>query len=141
MLFKKTNSGQLGVLLEESRKLKEQIKKNHPTPSIDLSLIDSPEAHEIAKNINFALEILHKSKEDTNVRLDLVTTAIQVGLWDMTVIAGDPVNPNNEFIWSDEIRKMLGFRDESDFPNVLDSWASRIHPEEKESVLQAFALI
>lgn len=86
---------------------------------------------------NDALVTLRKEKEDAELRLNLVMKAIQVGLWDMTVVAGDPVNPNNEFIWSDELRWMLGYKDEQDFPNVLDSWSSKLHPEEKEGVLKA----
>jgi methyl-accepting chemotaxis protein len=57
----------------------------------------------------------------------------------MSVIAGDPVNPKNAFWWSEQFRQMLGFRDEKDFPDVLDSWASRLHPRDKERVLEAFA--
>ena len=72
-------------------------------------------------------------------RFDLVNEASNEGLWDMSVIAGDPINPYNEFWWSNQFRKMLGYTNESDFPNVLDSWASRLHPEDKERVLQAFA--
>ncbi|MFB8736276.1 PAS domain-containing protein [Bacillus sp. SL00103] len=44
----------------------------------------------------------------------------------------------NEFTWTDDFRKMLGFQNEHDFPNVLDSWASRIHPDEQEYTLNAF---
>jgi PAS domain S-box-containing protein len=73
------------------------------------------------------------------VRFDLMTDAANIGLWDMSVIAGDPVNPNNEFWWSDHFRRMLGYTDERDFPNVLDSWASRLHPEDHDWVLNAFA--
>ena len=72
-------------------------------------------------------------------RFDLVNEASNEGLWDMSVIAGDPINPYNEFWWSNQFRKMLGYNNESDFPNVLDSWASKLHPEDKEWVLQAFA--
>ncbi len=79
------------------------------------------------------------SVADITMRFELVTQAIQVGLWDMTVVAGDPVNPNNTFIWEDAFRRMLGFTDERDFPNVLDSWASRLHPSDKDWVLTAFA--
>jgi PAS domain S-box-containing protein len=77
--------------------------------------------------------------EDTQIRLNLITQAIKVGLWDMNVVAGDPVNPNNTFVWGDEFRKMLGYKDETDFPNILDSWASKIHPEDQNWVLEAFA--
>ncbi len=51
-------------------------------------------------------------------RFELVNQASSDGLWDMSVIAGDPINPSNEFWWSDQFRKMLGYSDERDFPNV-----------------------
>jgi len=56
----------------------------------------------------------------------------------MNVIAGDPINPANEFTWTDKFREMLGFSNERDFPNRLDSWASRLHSTDKDWVLQAF---
>ena len=34
---------------------------------------------------------------------------------------------------------MLGFKDETDFPNVTSSWSDKLHPEDKEKTLQAFA--
>lgn len=95
-----------------------------------------PSEHE---DFNETINHLNKAREDAELRLNLVTEAIQVGLWDMTVVAGDPVNPDNEFIWSDELRHMLGFEGEHDFPNVLESWSSRLHPEDKDWVLKAFA--
>lgn len=79
-----------------------------------------------------------KAQEELKQRFELVNSASSEGLWDMSVIAGDPVNPKNEFWWSDQFRALLGFRDERDFPNVLDSWASRLHPEDKDWVLKAF---
>ena len=74
-----------------------------------------------------------------NTRFELVNQAASEGLWDMTVVAGDPVNMANEFWWADKFRTMLGFSDEHDFPNVLSSWADRLHPEDKERTLTAFA--
>ncbi|ATE53546.1 methyl-accepting chemotaxis protein [Actinosynnema pretiosum] len=82
---------------------------------------------------------LKQELEFVNERYGLMIKASDIGLWDMSVVAGDPVNASNEFWWSDHLRKMLGFTDERDFPNVLDSWASRLHPDEKDSVLGAFA--
>lgn len=75
----------------------------------------------------------------TLTRFDLAAQMLSDGLWDMEVIAGDPVNPNNPFWWSDQFRALLGFSSEADFPNVLDSWASRIHPADKDAVVEAFA--
>ena len=75
----------------------------------------------------------------TQTRFELGAMMLNDGLWDMSVIAGDPINPSNVFWWSDQVRALLGFQDERDFPDVLDSWASRLHPEDKERALTAFA--
>ncbi|WP_236438666.1 PAS domain-containing protein [Pseudomonas syringae] len=48
------------------------------------------------------------------------------------------MNPKNRFWWSQQLRNLLGFNDERDFPNVLASWASRLHPDDKERSLNAF---
>lgn len=74
-----------------------------------------------------------------DIRFDLVNRASSEGLWDMEVVAGDPVNPKNRFWWSQQFRNLLGFNDERDFPNVLASWADRLHPQDKQASLDAFA--
>lgn len=79
------------------------------------------------------------SARASETRFDLVNRASSEGLWDMEVVAGDPVNPRNQFWWSPQFRQMLGFRDERDFPNVLASWADRLHPEDKAATMDAFA--
>jgi PAS domain S-box-containing protein len=78
-------------------------------------------------------------REGARVRFDLVNRAASEGMWDMTVVAGDPINAKNEFWWSDQFRAMLGFRDERDFPNRLGSWADRLHADDKQATLDAFA--
>lgn len=88
--------------------------------------------HEIIASIN-------EQNQYQLTKLSLVMEASKIGLWDMQVIKGDPVNPNNTFIWSNEFRHMLGYTDESDFPNVLSSWSNKLHPEDKENTLNAFA--
>ena len=40
--------------------------------------------------------------------------------------------------WSDELRKMFGYTDETDFPNVLESWSENIHPDDKENTMCHF---
>jgi len=77
--------------------------------------------------------------ETNNLRLNLLLKSINIALWDMTVDPHDPVAGNNEFWWSDEVRHMLGFYDEHDFPNVLSSWSDRLHPQDKERTLNAFS--
>ena len=71
-------------------------------------------------------------------RYDLINEALFEAPWDMTVEQGDPVNPKNEFWWSPQFRKTLGFKDERDFPNVMSSWSGRLHPDDKQMALDAF---
>ena len=72
------------------------------------------------------------------VKLGLVVEASKIGTWDMEVVKGDPVNPDNKFIWSEEFRQMLGFSNEEDFPNVLSSWSDKLHPDDRDRTLNAF---
>ena len=41
--------------------------------------------------------------------------------------------------WSDTFRRMLGYTDEEDFPNVLESWSDLLHEEDRDRVLKAYA--
>ncbi|MCL2075452.1 MAG: PAS domain-containing protein [Betaproteobacteria bacterium] len=68
-------------------------------------------------------------------KLKLVVQATKIGLWEMKMVHDDPANPANAFVWSNEFRHMLGFSDESDFPNVFGSWMDRLHPEDKAHAL------
>ena len=77
--------------------------------------------------------------KNSNLRLNLLTNSMNIALWDMIVDQKDPVGGNNEFWWSDEFRHMLGFTNENDFPNVTSSWSDRLHPDDKERTLKAFA--
>jgi len=77
--------------------------------------------------------------ETSSMRLQLLMKSIDVALWDMVVDPNDPTGENNEFWWSNEFRAMLGFSGEHDFPNKLISWSDRLHPEDKDRTLNAFA--
>ncbi len=79
-----------------------------------------------------------KTLDVTNTRFELSREMVNDGVWDLAVVAGDPVNPKNAFWWSPQFRKLLGFTDEKDFPDVLDSWASRLHPDDKDRTMAAF---
>ncbi len=98
--------------------------------------------HALEQELEAARELLREAASSAHaheVRFDLVNRASIEGLWDMEVVAGDPVNPKNRFWWSQQLRNLLGFNDERDFPNVLASWADRLHPQDKQATLDAFA--
>ena len=107
-------------------------QKQDPSASL---LIESLEREEML------LQQLAESNEEletVQTRFDLIRMATADGTWDMVVNHDDPSNPDNPFWWSDQFRRLLGFHDEKDFPNVLASWASRLHPEERDATLAAF---
>jgi len=71
-------------------------------------------------------------------KLDLVMQVSKIALWENKIINGDSNNPDNPWIWSDELRHMLGFNDEHDFPNVGNSLWGRIHKEDADMINKAY---
>src|SRR5665647_2788022 len=84
------------------------------------------------------LTAIYEENERLKIRFDLIRQATSDGLWDMETNQSNQTDANNPFWWSDQFRRLLGFRDEKDFPNVLGSWASRLHPEDSAPTLAAF---
>lgn len=73
-------------------------------------------------------------------RMELVTRGSNDGFWDGRLLPGLPwYSPQTPVWWSPRVREMLGYREE-EFPNVLDSWASRLHPDDRERVFQRLAI-
>ncbi len=80
-----------------------------------------------------------KRLEIETQRHEAIDTTLSEGSWSMNVIGRDPSNPKNPFWWSQQFRRLLGYRDESDFPNVLNSWSDSLHPDDKQAALDAFS--
>ena len=71
-------------------------------------------------------------------RHDAIDSTLSEGSWSMNVVGKDPSNPANFFWWSQQFRHLLGYQDENDFPNVLNSWSDKLHPDDKQAALDAF---
>lgn len=71
-------------------------------------------------------------------RFNLVTKTTTEGVWDMVVPSNMEFKDETPFWWADRFRQMLGYTNEQDFPNRLDSWANLLHPDHKEQTLAAF---
>lgn len=89
------------------------------------------------------VDITEQKKNDIELQIetqrhDAIDSTLSEGSWSMNVVGKDPSNPANFFWWSQQFRKLLGYRDESDFPNVLNSWSDKLHPEDKQKALDAF---
>ena len=133
--FFKKSKPMIEVWLDELNRYSERGDYSYRIATNNLSGVN---AH-LAAIINRIVDNFKTQREYEVMKYRLTDRALGVGLWDMDVIGGDPVNPNNKFTWSDEFRQMIGFTDESDFPNVTASWSDRLHPDDKDATLAAFA--
>jgi hypothetical protein len=72
--------------------------------------------------------------------MTLLSRYAGVGLWDAMLHDGDPMHPKSRWRWSEEFRRLLGFDqgDTGGFPDVVGSWADRLHPEDAQPTFQAF---
>ncbi len=75
---------------------------------------------------------------DLKLRSELLDAACGVGLWQAILYNADANDPRSVWTWSNEFRRLLGFHDESDFPNVVTSWSGRLHPDDVEPTFAAF---
>ena len=110
--------------------------------SVTLMLVNAINRNLIQRELRSTLEKIENvigQNELQITKLDMAIQASKVALWEMEIVKDDPVNPNNIFIWSDELRHMLGYKDENDFPNILCSWSDLLHPDDKDRSLEAFA--
>ncbi len=80
------------------------------------------------------LSVLEKLEHETT-SLKIVHEILGSGMWTAEF---DSEGNMESITWSDAFRKMLGFKGESDFPNIMESWTELIHPMDKEHVLCEF---
>ncbi len=76
-----------------------------------------------------------KKLEYETTSLRLVHEILKSGMWTMEFNDQSLIQ---SVFWSENFRNMLGYKDEADFPNVLESWSSLIHPKDKDFVLTSF---
>ena len=87
--------------------------------------------------VRFLRQAAKRYTESSEV-LSVLDRYAGVGLWDAILHGGDPTHPKSTWRWSAELRRLLGFETEREFPNVMGSWADRLHPDEVASVFAAF---
>lgn len=133
MFFKKekTNTSLLAAL--DSGKLDNILKGETLISDQDVTL-DSDK--EVIQRVNdLAAQIMDYAKGETG-KLNMVNEIIHSGMWEMYF---DPSNGEiSRVVWSDEFRKMIGYNGKSDFPDTLEAWTDKLHPEDKEMVLSEF---
>jgi methyl-accepting chemotaxis protein len=61
-----------------------------------------------------------------------------VGLWDAILFERDAMSPKSKWTWSAEFRRLLGFSDSTEFPDLVTSWSDRLHPDDAAPTFAAF---
>ena len=104
-------------------------KNNNQDESISKQQVEAAEA-EFKKELDTVTLELEENK--------LMVESSNDGLWYMHYPKDGKINIDTPFIWSDKFRRMLGYTDKEDFPNVLGSWSLKLHPTEHDAVFAAF---
>jgi len=80
---------------------------------------------------------IQESLRASEERLELVIQGSNDGFWDGRVLPDEPwSSPRTPVWWSPRVKAMLGYTDE-EFPDVLESWVSRLYPEDVDRVFAA----
>ncbi|PID41866.1 MAG: chemotaxis protein [Gammaproteobacteria bacterium] len=82
---------------------------------------------------------IEKAAQQRAERDELMMATSQDGLWYMEYPETGRITGDTPFIWSNNFRQMLGYHNEQDFPNVLDSWGSRLHPDDSTPTFALFS--
>lgn len=136
-MFFNSNIRKFNHLCNEAEQLLTRVEKNQQNQNLPTDNLNEEEKR-IANLFNTALQHKDDVKKQLQEQFDLVVKATQIAMWDVKIVNGDPYHPSNQFIWTDALRYMLGYKDTNDFPDVLDSWVKTLHPEEKDQMLNNF---
>jgi methyl-accepting chemotaxis protein len=71
-------------------------------------------------------------------RSDLLDEACGIGLWEAIMPGANPAHPDAKWTWSPEFRRLCGYSTEAEYPNVMQSWSDRLHPDDAQRVFAAF---
>ncbi|OAS22786.1 hypothetical protein A5481_18210 [Methylobacterium platani] len=71
--------------------------------------------------------------------LELLATRAGVGLWEVIPHQGDLAHPKTKVTWTPEFRRIVGYTTVESYPDKLESWSSRIYPDDLDRIMTAFA--
>ena len=121
---------------EIKSKIEETIAENKSISAIRVEKEGLPEEQrDILSLFNMLCEKCKKEIDYQELRIKVINNAVSSGLWHMKIDGNMNVVQTT---WSDDFRKMIGFHDLNDFPNELNSWSDRLHPEDAQNTLNAF---
>ena len=80
-------------------------------------------------------DALYLALQNEAASLNTIHEMLGSGKWTMDF---DEAGAMTRVNWSDEFRRMLGYRGTEDFPDVLESWSDLLHPDDRERVLKEY---
>lgn len=79
--------------------------------------------------------VLSTRNSKASQNLSLINGMIQTGTWSIDY---DLEGRVTRVKWGNSVRKLLGLAAEEEFPNTIEAWESRIHPEDGERIKALF---
>lgn len=86
-----------------------------------------------------AIKRLTAELREVTERSEVLDNACGVGLWAAVLYNADALDPRSQWNWSPEFRRLIGYGNEGEFPNVCQSWSDKLHPDDVPATFAAFA--
>jgi methyl-accepting chemotaxis protein len=90
------------------------------------------------KHSSKEFEALEARLKDVTERSELLDEACGIGLWEAVLHNGDAMHPDSRWTWSAEFRRLIGYSNANEYPNVVQSWSDRLHPDDVAPTFAAF---
>lgn len=84
------------------------------------------------------LEALRAQLSALQERSNLLDEACGIGLWEALLHNGDAMHAESKWTWSLEFRRLIGYQSSQEFPDVVQSWSDRLHPDDIAPTFAAF---
>ncbi len=98
----------------------EILRRPDTTPFLFLGTFDDIDDRKVTK----------EAYEMTKKRQDAIDSMMLEGSWSMSLVENDVSDPNAPMVFSQQFKKLLGYRDSNDFPDIMSSWITKIHPDD-----------
>ncbi len=134
----KSQASSVQWLTEQSNQLLQQAKQGNTGSRLAAQQAPA-ELSEVCGVLNAAFDQVEQQKTELNQSLELVSGALGVALWDVYLVGGQVTHPDNQYIWSDAFRKMLGGYTMTQLPNTIEGFAQYLHPDDIQRVMQFIA--
>ena len=88
---------------------------------------------ELEERLQLQNQLLEQERQ--NESLKTIHTMLNSGPWYMDF---DEHGDLTSVTWSDTFRRMIGYESTEDFPDVLESWSSLLHKDDRDRVMKLF---